>query len=259
MKLILGALLLAFSQLSIGASTVAFIEYTPGLDEGTNTLLPNSDWRLEIAPNFAVTCEDIAPGLTHYKTAMVDVTSYINKNLTCDVATHIGFEDESLTWTDNGFIQKAEFGNETIECPIFGSCEMERVVSNSDKFFGNIELSNGENGTPNGAVKVFATKIENISPIAQEAGKGGLAGVNNLNIIPNQTKYCVRVTDALSVDATEENSKTPYAQVGIHNWLPFNVVGGGINGADASTSNRVEVYSGLHPTTLHFLKQTYMD
>ena len=46
-----------------GASTVAFIEYTPGLDEGTNTLLPNSDWRLEVAPAFGFTCEDIAPGL----------------------------------------------------------------------------------------------------------------------------------------------------------------------------------------------------
>lgn len=242
-----------------GASTVAFIEYTPGLDEGTNTLLPNSDWRLEVAPAFGVTCEDIAPGLVLHKTAMVDVKSYINKNVACNVATHIGFEDEVLAWTDNGFVQKEEFGNETIQCPIYGSCEMERVVSNSDKFHGRIELENGENGTPNGAVKVFATKIESISPIAQTSGTGGRAGVNNLNIIPNQTKYCVKVTDATSVDGTEENSKVPYAQVNIHKWLPFEVVGGGVNGVDANTANRVEIYYGLHPSTLHFLKQMYME
>ena len=242
-----------------GRSTVAYIEYTTGIDEGTDTLIPGSDWRLEIAPTFNTTCEDIAPGLSFYKTTKVPVTSYIDRNLNCVTATHPGFEDETnLTWIDDGYRQEAAFGTEEITCPIFGPCEMQRVVNTENKHYAELELHNGENGTPNGAAKIFVTKLDNVT-ISSKPGKGGVGGVNDLSSVNAQTRYCARVTDATSIEATEETSKTPYAAVNIYNWLPFNITGGGANGVDAPTDRKVEVYKGLSPTALHRLKNVYFD
>lgn len=252
----LGISLCFFAQ---AKSTVAYIEYTPGIDEGTDTLLPTSDWRLEISPTFSASCEDIAPGLTFLKTTSVNVTSYINRNLNCSTANHPGFEDETgLTWTDKGLKQMAGFGNETITCPVFGTCEMERVISTSDKHFGLIELENGENGTANGSAKVFVTKLGSLS-VTSVPGVGGIGGKNDLSAVAPQTRYCAKITDALSVDATEETSKVPYAEINIYNWLPFSIVGGGVNGTNAQSGRRVEVYEGLSPTALHRLKKLYFE
>lgn len=258
-KTFLVLFLLGFFMSAYGKATVAYIEYTTGLDEGTDTLMPGSDWRLEVAPTFSATCGDIAPGLTFYKTTKVPVTSYIDRNLNCVTASHPGFEDETtLNWTDAGFRQEAAFGTEPITCPIFGPCEMQRVVNTSDKFYANLPLENGENGTPNGAAKIFVTKLNDFE-IVSRPGRGGTGGVNDLSSVSAQTKYCARVTDATSIEATEETSKTPYAAVNIYNWLPFNITGGGVNGTDAATGRKVEVYKGLSPTALHRLKNVYFD
>lgn len=258
-KTVIVLFLMTYFMSAYGKSTVAYIEYTPGVDEGTDTLIPGSDWTLEIAPTYSTTCEDIAPGLTFYKTTKVPVTSYIDRNLNCVTAPHPGFEDEtSLVWTDKGFRQEAAFGSELITCPIFGPCEMQRVVNTSDKFYATLPLSNGENGTPNGAAKVFVTKLNDVV-VSSKAGKGGIGGVNDLSSVGAQTKYCARVTDANSIDATEDTSKTPYAAINIYNWLPFKITGGGVNGTDASTGRKVEIYKGLSPTALHRLKNAYFD
>jgi len=250
---------LMYSSSTFPKATVAYIEYTPGIDDGTNTLLPGSDWRLEIAPNYSATCNDIAPGLTFYKTAMVDVTSYIDRSLNCVTASHQGFESETgLVWSDKGFRQEAAFGTETITCPIFGSCEMQRVVNTSDRFFASMDLSNGENGTQNGAAKIFVTKLNSFN-ITSTPGRGGVGGVNDLSSVDGVTKYCARVVDANSIEATEETSKTPYATVNAYNWKPFRVNGGGTNGADAPAGKKVEVFKGLSPTALYRLKDYYFD
>lgn len=242
-----------------GSATVAYVEYTPGIDEGTDTLIPGSDWRLEVAPTYSATCEDIAPGLKFYKTTKVPVTSYIDRNLNCVTATHPGFEAEaSLIWTDNGYRQEAAFGTEEISCPIFGPCEMQRVVNTENKHYASLALQNGENGTPNGAAKIFVTKINSVT-ISSRPGKGGIGGINDLSSVTAQTRYCARVTDATSIEATEETSKTPYASINIYNWLPFNITGGGVNGLDAPAGRRVEVYKGLSPTALYRLKNVYFD
>lgn len=253
------ATLLTLSGPVLSKTTVAYIEYTPGVDNGTDTLIPGSDWKLEVAPTFSATCADIAPGLTFYKTTKVPVTSYIDRALNCVTASHPGFEDEpSLVWTDNGYRQEAAFGNESITCPIFGPCEMQRVVNTSDKHFATIDLQNGENGTQNGAAKIFVTKLNNFN-IVSTPGRGGVGGVNDLSSVPAQTKYCARITDATSIEATEETSKTPYASVNIYNWFPFKINGGGVNGTDAPTGKKVEVYKGLSPTALYRLKGIYLD
>lgn len=251
---------LSFSpSLASAKTTVAYVEYTPGVDEGTNTLLPNSDWRLEIAPTFTTSCEDIAPGLTFYKTAQVSVSSYINRNLDCNNTTHPGFEDEvGLDWVDNGLVQRPEFGNENISCPIYGSCEMERVVTATNKYFDNIILQNGENGTPSGSAKVFVAKLGS-STVSATPGQGGIGGRNDLSGITGQNRYCAKVTDALSVDGTEETAKVPYAQIMAYNWLPFNITGGGQDGANATSNRRVEIFEGLSETSLYQLRDIYFE
>lgn len=240
-------------------TTVAYVEYTPGVDEGTNTLLPDSDWRLEIAPTFTTSCEDIAPGLTFYKTAQVNVSSYINRNLNCNSASHPGFEDEvGLSWVDSGLVQRQEFGNEVINCPIYGSCEMERVITTAPKFFDNIVLQNGENGTQSGSAKIFVAKLGS-AVVSANPGAGGTGGRNDLSAVAPQSRYCAKVTDALSPDTTEETSKVPYAQITAYSWLPFNISGGGQDGINASSNRRVEIYEGLSETTLYHLKDIYFE
>ncbi len=241
------------------ADTIAVIEYTPGIDEGTNTLLPESDWTLEVTSTWDMECSDIAPDLEFYKTKLVPVVSYINRDLDCSTATHAGFEDEDyISWVSDGYHQKSEFGLESITCPVYGQCEMDRVVNTEVKAFDTITLGNGEPGTRNGAGKVFVTKLDNVT-IQSIPGLGGVGGQNDLASVEPEKRYCAKVQDATTIDATTESSKTPYASVHVYDWIPFTIGAGGANGTDAPQGNRVEVYKGLSPSALYRLKNEYMN
>lgn len=255
-------IILAF-YLSIGqvgaSSTAALIEYTIGIDDGTDTLLPGSDWRLEIAPTYTSQCFDISPDLNFYKSTRIPVTSYIDRSLDCSTATHAGFELENyIVWDDQGYEQKPEFGIEELVCPIYGSCEMNRTVNTENKFFDSLPLSNGEHGTSNGAAKVFVTKLDSVT-VQSIPGTGGTGGINDLEGITPQDRYCVKVQDAVTSDATTLSSKTPYATVHAYKWLPLEISNAGAHGTDAPLGKKVEIYEGLSPTALYRLKEDYLQ
>lgn len=253
------ACLLVISFKAHSSETIATITYTEGIDEGTNTLLPDSDWTLEVTSTWGMTCDDISPDLEFYKSKLVPVTSYINRDLDCNLATHPGFEDEDyIVWDDAGYHQMPEFGLENITCPIYGQCEMQRVVNTERKYFDAIELENGEPGTLNGAGKVFVTKLNSVS-IQAEPGKGGVGGKNDLKMVEAEKRYCAKIQDATTIDATVESSKTPYATVHVYDWMPFEISAGGANGTDAPAGRKVEVYKGLSPAALYRLKKQYMN
>ena len=252
-------ILLSTSLQLFAADTILTVSYTsPGIDEGTDTLLPGSDWRLEITPDANTSCEDAYPGTSFYKTTIIPVTSYIDKNLDCATATHQGFETEDIDWVFDGFIQLQSFGLETVTCPFTGSCPIERVLVNKTKFLDSIDLDNGENGTLNGAAKVFLWKVNNVV-ISSQPGTGGVGGVNDLNFMTSEKRYCVDVTDATSPDANEQVSKTPYATIESYDWQAFNVSQEGSQGSDAPTGKKVEVFSGMSPSLIEMLKDDYMN
>ncbi len=261
MKLILVTIciLLFFTIKSEAGTTSAIIEYTIGIDDGTDTLLPGSDWRLEIAPTFASECYDISPELNFHKSTLVPVLSYIDRDSECSASVHAGFEDETyISWEDFGFEQRPEFGVENITCPIYGSCEMNRVVNTEDKFYDDLTLENGEHGTSNGAAKIFITKLGN-STVQSIPGTGGTGGINDLSSITPVNRYCAKVQDAVSADSTTLSSKVPYATIHAYNWLPLNIGNAGAHGTDAPSGKIVEIYEGLSPTTLHRLKGEYLQ
>lgn len=244
---------------SYAGQTIATIEYTPGIDSGTDTLLPTSDWTLEVTTTYEMVCSDISADLSFYKTKLVPVKSYIDRALDCNTATHPGFESETyISWEDDGFYQAPEFGTESITCPIYGQCEMDRVVNTERRYFDTITLANGENGTFNGAGKIFVTRLNNAT-IQSLPGTGGVGGLNDLNAVTSQERYCVKIQDAVTADATPTSSKTPYASVNVYDWLPFEITPGGANGVDASTGNKIEIYEGLDPSVLYHLKSEYMN
>jgi hypothetical protein len=239
--------------------TIATITYTDGIDETTNTLLPTSDWTLEIAPTYTTECTDISPELKLHKSVLVPVTSYINRDFQCDNTTHAGYEAETyISWVDFGYSQKPEFGNETLNCPVYGQCEMDRVVNTSDKSFADIPLENGEHGTQNGTAKVFVMKLNSLN-VQSVPGTGGLGGRNDLPVINPVVRYCVKVQDAVTPDATIASSKIPYATVQAYSWTPVSFGAGGANGSDAPTNKKVEVYEGLSETALKRLKGEYFQ
>jgi hypothetical protein len=259
MKKILTLTLFLLTLNAVSSDTVATITYTDGIDEGTDTLLPTSDWRLEVSPDYETTCSEIASDLKFHKTTLVPVTSYIDRNLECNDIVHPGFESEGyITWVDFGYDQKAEFGIENITCPIYGQCEMDRVVNTSDKSFANITLENGEHGTRNGTAKIFAMRLGSLS-IQSIPGLGGEGGRNDLLGVAPETRYCVKVQDATTIDATEESSKTPYATVQAYNWTPISSGDGGANGVDAPPNRRVDSFEGVSPTALKRLEEAYLQ
>lgn len=258
MKNLLILLILTFNNVYAG-DTVATIEYTPGIDEGTNLLLPDSDWTLEVTSSYEMNCEDISPNLEFYKTKLVPVTSYIDRNLDCSSADHEGYQSESyIVWDEAGYHQTQEFGLEEITCPIYGQCEMERVVNTENKYVDMIQLESGENGTRNGAGKVFLTKLDNYQ-IVSEPGTGGKGGVNDLNFIEPEDRYCVKVQDAVQNNPTPDSSKIPHADVHALKWLPFDIKSSTTHGINAPKGNRVEIYKGLSPSAIHRLKDQYFQ
>lgn len=241
------------------ANTVATIEYTPGIDEGTNLLLPGSDWTLEVTSSYNMNCADINPNLEFYKTKLVPVTSYVDREVECKDADHVGYGSETyIDWQEAGFHQTQEFGLEEITCPVYGNCEMQRVVNTENKYVDSIRLQSGENGTKNGAGKVFVTKLDSYQ-ISSIPGQGGKGGVNDLNFIEPETRYCAKIQDAVQNNPTPESSKVPYATVHIYKWLPFDISLDGGHGINAPKGNRVEIYKGLSPTAIHRLKDLYFN
>jgi hypothetical protein len=252
-------LLLMVSFQVYASDTILTVAYTsPGIDEGTDTLLPGSDWRLEITPDASTSCEVAYPGTTFYKTTIIPVTSYIDSNLDCSTEVHAGFEGENIDWVFDGFIQLQSFGLESITCPFTGSCPIERVINNKTKFLDNIELDNGQNGTLNGAAKVFLWKVNNVV-ISSVPGTGGVGGVNDLSFMTSEKRYCVDVVDATSPDANEQVSKVPYATIESYDWQPFNVSQEGSQGSDAPSGKKVEVFTGMSPSLIEMIKSDYMN
>jgi len=229
---------------------------TPGLNPITNELLSNSDWEIQFTSVNKGDCSEVfSTGhvFNNGTKEFIDTIYKTSSSLDCSGLTVANDPQNLAFWSDLGVVQELNFADETLNCGITNTCDINMNTSTQDLFLSVINPTNGENATLAGKTNLILYNYKELN-ITSSNGVRGIGGLADLPNYAVSVRYCVKLKDASNQTRTSIYAKTPELSVLKYNWTPIKQGDHGLNGFSVTPgANKNIIYKGVDSSIRYLL------